>query len=183
MLLRRERQNLQLLLRRERQKNWRLSSPGKIIVCWKNMMAIFWSTIAQIMLFSIAALAREMWLKPCHFVLLNLILKYRWTMYFLLLDMLPLQLIDLFEEQGYSCPDLYVLWLVWCEIVIIWAIVSFYKGYVFVMALSKDKHFFSGFQQSHTSNCVLGQIRPRLGGLLERLHERLQVKPSQTFVL
>ena len=28
-----------------------------------------------------------------------------------------------------------------------------------------------------------GSIRPRLGGLLERLHERLQVKPSQTFVL
>ena len=27
------------------------------------------------------------------------------------------------------------------------------------------------------------KLRPRLGGLLERLHERLQVKPSQTFVL
>ena len=26
-------------------------------------------------------------------------------------------------------------------------------------------------------------FRPRLGGLLEQLHERLQVKPSQTFVL
>ena len=27
------------------------------------------------------------------------------------------------------------------------------------------------------------RARPRLGGLLERLHERLQAKPSQTFVL
>ena len=27
------------------------------------------------------------------------------------------------------------------------------------------------------------QLSPRLGGLHERLHERLQVKPSQTFVL
>ena len=26
-------------------------------------------------------------------------------------------------------------------------------------------------------------LSPRLGGLLERLHERLQVKPSQMFVL
>ena len=43
----------------------------KILVCWKNMKAIFWSTIAQIMLFSIAALAREMWLKHVMYLLPN----------------------------------------------------------------------------------------------------------------
>ena len=30
--------------------------------------------------------------------------------------------------------------------------------------------------------CLAKQLRPRLGGLHRRLHERLQVKPSQTFV-
>jgi hypothetical protein len=35
------------------------------------MKAIFWSTIAQIMLFSIAALAREMWLKHVMYLLSN----------------------------------------------------------------------------------------------------------------
>ena len=90
----------------------------------------------------------QMWLKPCHFVLLNLILKYWWTMYFLLLDMLPLMLIDLFEGQGYSCPDLYVLWLVWGEIVIIWAIVSFNKGIC----------IYNGFEQRQTFLVVFSKV-------------------------
>ena len=69
-------------------------------------------------------------------------------MYFLLLDMLPLQLIDLFEAQGYSCPDLYVLWLVWGEIVIIWAIVSFNKGIC----------IYNGFEQRQTFLVVFSKV-------------------------
>ena len=69
-------------------------------------------------------------------------------MYFLLLDMLLLLLIDLFEGQGYSCPDLYFLWPVWDGIVIIWAIVSF----------SKWVCICNGFEQRHTFLVVFSKV-------------------------
>ena len=53
---------------------------------------------------------------------------------------------------------------------------------------TRDKH------PGHRTRCIVSLahvrdeklrklIRPRLGGFLQRLHERLQVKPSQTFVV
>ena len=52
--------------------------------------------------------------------------------------------------------------------------------YQYDISTTKDNEFFLGIFGISKCNFLL---RPRLGGLLERLHERLQVKPSQTFVL
>ena len=47
----------------------------------------------------------------------------------------------------------------------------------------KGKAVVEGKKKKKTTVWLDARFRPRLGGLLERLHERLQVKPSQMFVL